>query len=99
MLMALESGELVANTIAPHLSELQKPQMLRQLSQEYRVAYERQFNSRLRLCSLIRRAAFAPGVADFAIRLFSASDGLRKRVARATRSQPKRNFSSAGEFK
>jgi flavin-dependent dehydrogenase len=99
MLMALESGELVANTIAPHLSELQKPQMLRQLSQEYRVAYERQFNSRLRLCSLIRRAAFAPGVADFAIRLFGASDGLRKRVARATRSQPKRNFSSAGEFK
>jgi hypothetical protein len=51
-----------------------------------RAAYERQFNSRLRLCSLIRRAAFAPGVADFAIRLFGASDTLRRRVARATRS-------------
>ncbi|MGZ5436595.1 MAG: NAD(P)/FAD-dependent oxidoreductase [Pyrinomonadaceae bacterium] len=99
MLMALESGELVANTIAPQLSELENYQMLRQLSEQYRAAYERQFNSRLRLCSLIRRAAFAPGVADFAIRLFGASDTLRRRVARATRSQPKRNFSSAQGFK
>ena len=99
MLMALESGELVANTIAPQLSKLENYQMLRQLSEHYRAAYERQFNSRLRLCSLIRRAAFAPGIADFAIRLFGASDTLRRRVARATRSQPKRNFSSAREFK
>ena len=98
MLMALESGELVANTIMRHLPQLDELQ-LRTLSEQYRAAYERQFNSRLRLCSLIRRAAFAPGVADFAIRLFGASDTLRRRVARATRSQPKRNFSSAQEFK
>ena len=94
MLMALESGELVANTIVQHLPQLDELQ-LRALSEKYRAAYEGQFNSRLRLCSLIRRAAFAPGVADFAIRLFGASDTLRRRVARATRSQPKRNFSSA----
>ena len=96
--MALESGELVANIIMRRLlqpNELQ-PQTL---AERYRSAYARQFNSRLRLCSLIRRAAFAPGVADFAIRLFGASDTLRRRVARATRSQPKRNFSSAREFK
>lgn len=99
MLMALESGELVANAIAPQLSELENPLLLRLLSEQYRAAYERQFNSRLRLCSLIRRAAFAPGVADFAIRLFGASDTLRRRVARATRKQPKRNFSSAQGFK
>jgi flavin-dependent dehydrogenase len=98
MLMALESGELVANTIMRSLSQLNELQLQR-LSEQYRAAYERQFNSRLRLCSLIRRAAFAPGVADFAIRLFGASDTLRRRVARATRSQPKRNFSSAQEFK
>ena len=98
MLMALESGELVANTIMRRLPQLNDLQ-LRMLSEQYRAAYERQFNSRLRLCSLIRRAAFAPGVADFAIRLFGASDTLRRRVARATRSQPKRNFSSAQEFK
>ncbi|HEX5705100.1 MAG TPA: NAD(P)/FAD-dependent oxidoreductase [Pyrinomonadaceae bacterium] len=98
MLMALESGELVANIIMPRLPQLHELQR-RSLSDQYCAAYGRQFNSRLRLCSLIRRAAFAPGVADFAIRLFGASDSLRKRVARATRSQPKRNFSSAREFK
>src|SRR5687768_17139916 len=98
MLMALESGELVASTIMRHLPQLHELP-LRTLSEQYRAAYGRQFNSRLRLCSLIRRAAFAPGVADFAIRLFGASDTLRRRVARATRSQPKRKFSSAQEFK
>ena len=98
MLMALESGELVANAITQHLPQLNELR-LQTLSEKYRAAYERQFNSRLRLCSLIRRAAFAPGVADFAILLFGASDTLRRRVARATRSQPKRNFSSAQEFK
>ena len=96
--MALESGELVANTIMRRLPQLDELQ-LQTLSEEYRAAYERQFNSRLRLCSLIRRAAFAPGVADFAIRLSGASDTLRRRVARATRSHSKRNFSSAQEFK
>ena len=98
MLMALESGELVANAIVQHLPQLDELH-LRTLSGHYRAAYQRQFNSRLRLCSLIRRAAFAPGVADFAIRLFGASDTLRRRVARATRSQPKRNFSAARDFK
>lgn len=99
MLMALESGELVANTIAPQLIALAEHQKLRLLSERYRAAYARQFNSRLRLCAMIRRAAFAPGVADLAIRVFGASDALRRRIARATRSQLKRNFSSAQEFK
>ena len=98
MLMALDSGELVANTIVGRLAKLDRLQ-LRQLSEQYRAAYARQFNSRLRLCSLIRRAAFTPRAADFAIRLFGASNTLRRSVARATRSQSKRNFSSAREFK
>ena len=99
MLMALESGELVANTIAPQLREIESPQVVRRSSERYLAAYKQQFNSRLRVCALIRRAAFAPGVADFAIRLFAASDILRRRLARATRAHPKRNFSSAREFK
>ena len=99
MLMALENGELAANTITSQLSNHENRQMYRQLSAQYRAAYERQFSSRLRLCSVIRRAAFTPGAANFAIRLFGASDSLRRSVARATRSQSKRNFSSAQEFK
>ena len=99
MLMALESGELAANTIAPSLTRMNQPGTLRQLSEQYRAGYYRQFSSRLRLCSMIRRAAFMPGVADIAIRIFSASDSLRRRVARATRSRPKRNLSSAPSLK
>jgi flavin-dependent dehydrogenase len=98
MLMALESGELAAQTIASHLSDLEKPEAIRRIAERYRSVYRQHFHSRLRLCSLIRRAAFAPGVADLAIRLFNRSDGLRRRVARATRSQPKRNFFSAHEL-
>lgn len=97
MLMALESGELVAQTIAPHLGRLEM--VGQQLSQQYLAAYRDRFQSRLRLCSLIRRAAFAPGFADCAIRFFRASGALRRKVARATRSQPKRNFSPAPELK
>lgn len=97
MLMAMESGELVANTIGPRVEHLESA--IQQISKEYRAIYRKQFNSRLRLCSLIRRAAFAPGIADLAIRFFGASDSIRRRVARATRSRPKRNFSSVQEFK
>jgi flavin-dependent dehydrogenase len=99
MLMAFESGELAAKTIALYLDRTGELQMVRRLAEAYRTGYDREFNSRLRLCSLIRRAAFAPGVANLAIRLFSISATLRRRVARATRSQSKRNFSSAQQFK
>jgi flavin-dependent dehydrogenase len=99
MLMALESGELAARTIHKHLSDLNKPEAVRQLGHEYRAGYRRQFNTRLRVCSSIRRAAFTPGLAGMAIRFFGASNGLRRRMARATRSRTRRNFSSVRTFK
>lgn len=98
MLMALESGWLAALTITSHQVNLEQPRTITKVSETYRAAYHQQFNSRLRLCSLIRRAAFASGVADLAIRMFSASDGLRRRVARATRSRPNRDFLSPREL-
>ena len=85
MLMALESGELAANSIARHLDTLDHTHTLHRIADSYRAAYERRFNSRLRLCSLIRRAAFLPGLAEVAIRAFSFSDTFRRRFARATR--------------
>lgn len=85
MLMALESGELVANSIAPDINRLDQTQTLSRIADHYRAAYETHFNSRLRLCSLIRRAAFVPGLAEVAIRAFSFSDAFRRRFARATR--------------
>lgn len=85
MLMALESGELVATAIAPHLANLANVSVLQSLSDSYASLYHARFNSRLRLCSMIRRAAFVPGLANVAIRFFGTSKSMRRRMASATR--------------
>jgi menaquinone-9 beta-reductase len=97
MLMALESGELAARVISERLHE--PGDTAREIGEAYESSYNRQFNSRLRLCSMMRRAAFLPGLADAAIRMFGASESLRRRVTRATRSSSERNLSSARSFK
>jgi flavin-dependent dehydrogenase len=70
MLMALENGELVAATISSYLKQL-KSHSFEELARDYRRDYARKFQSRLRLSSWLRRAAFV--------------DRLRERIARATR--------------
>lgn len=97
MLMALESGDLAARVIADRLHRC--PDLSSEIGEAYERFYHRQFNSRLRLCSLMRRAAFVPGLADIAIRVFEASEPLRRRVTWATRSNSERNLSSAHSFK
>src|SRR5216684_4095876 len=85
MLMALESGELAADIVANHLPANRTLPNLRQLNVAYETGYHDRFDSRLKACALIRRAAFVPGMAALAIRVFGASDRLRRRVSRATR--------------
>jgi flavin-dependent dehydrogenase len=85
MLMALESGELVAGAIAQHLAQLDSDSASRTIGEKYSNHYRARFKSRLRLCSMIRRAAFVPGFADLAIRFFGTSKSMRRRVASATR--------------
>ena len=86
MLMALESGELAASVISDHLSAIRLGAAgLVDLEARYRAAYKARFHSRLRVCSMIRRAAFVPGLAQMAIRAFGTSDHLRRRVSWATR--------------
>jgi flavin-dependent dehydrogenase len=99
MLMALESGELVARIIGERLDRLSEVRERKALGEAYEQLYAQQFYSRLRLCSMLRRAAFVPGVANLAIRLFGASHVLRRHVTRATRSAPKRNPPSIHAFK
>jgi len=84
MLMALESGELAASVISDYLSESARKD-IDELSANYKAAYEQSFASRLRVCSLMRRAAFVPGVAGIAIRAFGASARFRRLVAKRTR--------------
>ena len=97
MLMAMESGELAAEVVARHLVNLRD--RADEIGRAYEHSYEQRFRTRLRLCSLMRRAAFAPGLADVAIRLFGWSDFLRRSVSRATRSTSSGNLSSARSFK
>lgn len=85
MLMALESGELAAQVISDHLAALRSDRVRVELSEQYRAVYQEKFESRLRICSLMRRAAFVPGLADLAIRFFRSSESLRQFVTRATR--------------
>ena len=91
MLMALESGELAARTVARHLDRQRlcgKVDSFELLRREYRALYAERFNARLRVCALLRRAAFVPGLAEAAILAFGASDRVRRRLARATRRPP-----------
>jgi flavin-dependent dehydrogenase len=85
MLMALESGELAAGVIGNHLAAIRLSTGLIDLETKYRWAYKTRFHSRLRVCSMIRRAAFIPGLAQIAIGVSGASGYLRRRVSRATR--------------
>jgi len=86
MLMALESGELAAHSILRWLSQPRLHAEFDSLARDYRAAYARRFDARLRLCGMLRRAAFAPAqFAEVAVVALGASTRLRRRLARATR--------------
>lgn len=84
MLMAFESGELAAEVIIRHRDNLAA------IESEYTAEYIRKFDSRLRICGLLRRAAFKPRLAGLSIAIIGASTQLKSKIVRATRS-PKRD--------
>ena len=88
MLMAFESGELAAQVILrqrnPHGYGFKAD-----LAAEYTASYRRMFHARLRICGLLRRAAFRPRLAELGIAICGASERLRNRLARATRAHVK----------
>ncbi|MEJ7617458.1 MAG: NAD(P)/FAD-dependent oxidoreductase [Pyrinomonadaceae bacterium] len=86
MLMALESGEIAARVIKAWLETPQRASF-DALAAQYETHYESKFGARLRSCARLRRAAFAPNfVAEAAVHILSASEGIRRRLTRATRS-------------
>lgn len=86
MLMALESGALAAETIARHLPALRAGAAFAALANAYRDAYRQRFAERLRVCTHLRRAAFAPQLLTEAATLaLAASQTARRALARATR--------------
>ena len=86
MLMAFESGELVADVIVRQRDKL----TTNELCANYASEYAQKFDSRLRICGWLRRLAFRPRLAGLGIAICGASNTFRNRIARATRS-PNRN--------
>lgn len=87
MLMALESAELAAQVISDWLPDARRERRdFAALAREYETRYAARFDSRLRLCGLLRRAAFAPNaLTEVAAIALGASERVRHRLARATR--------------
>lgn len=87
MLMALECGELASEAITRALPDLRRAGgSFATLAEDYRARYRERFGTRLRVCSWLRRAAFAPGLATEAgIVALGASERMRRVLARATR--------------
>lgn len=86
MLMALESGQLAARAISHWLPRARRSDDFDALASEYESLYAERFNARLRVCELLRRAAFAPTpLAELAVLALGTSSRLRRTLARATR--------------
>ncbi|HEY0047960.1 MAG TPA: NAD(P)/FAD-dependent oxidoreductase [Pyrinomonadaceae bacterium] len=79
MLMALESGELLARSVAENNFSPEK------IAEIYKKRHAEKFRKRLFVCSLMRRAAFAPSLAKSLISVLSRSEKARAILARATR--------------
>jgi menaquinone-9 beta-reductase len=80
MLMALESAELLAGCAREQ--SVSSPDLAR----VYGRLHARKFRNRLTASAVLRRAAFMPKLAAAAIAATGASDLLRERLAKATRS-------------
>jgi flavin-dependent dehydrogenase len=87
ILMALESGEVAAEVTSDWLrSPFDEGRTFEALARDYRARYSERFDARLRICGLLRRAAFAPRVLTEVVALaFNTSARLRQIAARATR--------------
>jgi flavin-dependent dehydrogenase len=79
MLMALESAELLAGAIS------ETPDSPRLAAENYKQNFQRRFQKRLRVCALMRRAAFVPNLAGTIISALSLSRAAQEILARSTR--------------
>ena len=78
MLMALESAEILAEAIMENSAA-------EAIAGQYKIEHASRFGRRLFVCSLVRRAAFAPALAGVLISALSVGNAPRKFLAQATR--------------
>jgi menaquinone-9 beta-reductase len=79
MLMALEGAEILAESII--INEFSPAE----IAADYNLNFQQKFQKRLRICSLMRRAAFVPNLAKTVISALSLSRTAQKVLARSTR--------------
>ena len=79
MLMALESAEILAQTITENILFPDK------VAEIYKKLHEERFQKRLRVCLILRRAAFVPNLAKLAISALTLSKTARIFLAHSTR--------------
>ncbi len=79
MLMALEGAEILARSLIENRFSGSET------AENYELNFRRKFQKRLRVCSLLRRAAFMPNLAKTIISALSLSRSAREMLARSTR--------------
>jgi flavin-dependent dehydrogenase len=79
MLMALEGAKLLAQSIAENQFSPAE------IVANYNLNFQQKFQKRLRICALMRRAAFVPNLAKTVISALSLSRVAREILARSTR--------------
>ena len=81
MLMALESAEILAQNIIEYQISFDE------LALNYAAVHHEKFRKRLLVCDILRRAVFAPKLADWTISGLSFSRKITELLTRATRPQ------------
>ena len=79
MLMALESANVLAQIVSENAFSPEK------IAEKYKVLHKEKFQRRLRVCSVIRRAAFVPHFARLLISALSLSKKAREILVHSTR--------------
>jgi flavin-dependent dehydrogenase len=88
ILLALESAKIASSVITESFAAGLD---LAEMAEAYRQKYASAFDRRLRVCAMLRYAAFVPLLADITVSALSLSTGLRRRLAHATRFDPRSN--------
>ncbi|MBX7174140.1 MAG: tryptophan 7-halogenase [Pyrinomonadaceae bacterium] len=81
MLMAMESGAVLADAIESNNSA-------QIITKNYQYLHNQKFRKRLRICKILRQAAFAPNLVKWVIWTLDKTEFPRKFLAEATRSKP-----------
>ncbi len=89
MLMAFESAEILAEVIAANVGSFAET------AEEYKRLHALKFKQRLRVCAVMRRLAFTPKFAGFAVSALSSSRNAREFLARSTRQTETKKISKA----